>query len=219
MDESRLAPLSDLCGDAAFVVRTVENRVRAHMRGSDRQQLLLAVNQVAGIESGEFKSVAVGDGIGRTGFHAVSAKNAAVIVNVVDLGVALSARNADLIGVFRRFDVDAVGRAGGGAQKTGHTLFEAVFVALEDVHATEALLKLGAFQRTGAVGIVFHDTGLEHLFQGDGHALRDGPNILDDGHIMTSITDVELKWRARQTGPDPAIDIYPISGDTRVKAC
>ena len=47
------------------------------------------------------------------------------------------------VGILRGFDVNAIGRAGRGAQEAGHALFQAVFVALQHVHAAIALLELG----------------------------------------------------------------------------
>ena len=72
------------------------------------------------------------------------------------------------VGILGRFDINAIGRAGGGAQKTGDALFQAVFVALQHVDAAIALLKLGR-----RVRIVFGDGGIHHLAEGDAHALGD----------------------------------------------
>ena len=87
-----------------------------------------------------------------------------------------------MLGVLGGLDVDAVGGTGGGAQETSYTLFETIFIALQDVLAAEAFLELGTFQRAGAVGIVLDDGRLEHFFQGDGHPLRDRAYVFDDRH-------------------------------------
>src|SRR5215471_1592680 len=83
------------------------------------QKFLFPVHQVAGIEGRQLKAVAVRDGIGGTGFHAVAAEDAAVVVDVIDLGVTLGAADAVLFRVLRCFDVNAVGRARCRAQKAG----------------------------------------------------------------------------------------------------
>src|SRR5215471_10301144 len=98
--------------------------------GDGDQHLLLAVDECGGVVAGDLKSVAMGDGVGGAGFDAKSAKDAAVVIDVINLGVALAAADSKRIGVFGGFDVDAIGRAGGCAQETGDALFQAVLVAL-----------------------------------------------------------------------------------------
>ena len=44
-----------------------------------------------GVEAGEFEAMAVCDGIGWTGLDTVTAEDAAVVVDVIDLGVTLCA--------------------------------------------------------------------------------------------------------------------------------
>ena len=88
----------------------------------------------------------MGDGVSRAGFNAVSAEDAAVVVNVVDLGVTLGGGNALLLGIFGGLDEDAVRRAGRSTEETGHAFFQAVFVALQDVSAAKSLLKDRAAQ-------------------------------------------------------------------------
>ena len=129
--------------------------------------------------------MAVGDGVGGAGLDTVAAEDAAVVIDVVDLGVTLGAGDTLFGGVFGGLDVDAIGGAGSGAEETGDTLFQAVFVALEDVHAAETLLEFGAFERSGAVGVVLDDTRLEHFLAGDNHALGDGGGIFDDRHVLS----------------------------------
>src|SRR5205807_1000502 len=65
----------------------IEHRVRSQMCRPCRQQLLFPINQIRSIESREFKSMPVGNGVRRASLNTVSTKNAAVVVNVVDLGV------------------------------------------------------------------------------------------------------------------------------------
>src|SRR5579859_5795974 len=117
------------------------------MRRSRRQHLLFSVNQIAGIEGSQLKSMAMRNRISRASLHAVPAKDASIVVDVIDTGVALGARNSVFRGVFRGFDVDAIRRTSSSAQKAGHTLLQPVFIALQHVHATETFLELRAFQR------------------------------------------------------------------------
>src|ERR1700742_1155694 len=67
----------------------VEYCVCSHMRGDGRQHLLFSIHKTAGIEAGDFEPVPVCDGVGRAGLDAVAAKNAAVVIDVIDPGVAL----------------------------------------------------------------------------------------------------------------------------------
>src|SRR5437763_10986914 len=127
--------------------------------------------------------------IGRTCFHTIPAKDTSIVVNVINLGVALRPRNAVLCGVLVRLDVNTVRRTCRGTQKTGYAFLQPVLVALQHVLAAKALLKLRTLQRTRAIRIILHDGGLEHLFQGDTHSLSDRANVLDDGHVPSSIAD------------------------------
>ena len=163
------------------------------MRRPGGQHLLFAVNQIAGVKGRDFEPVPVGDGIGGTGFHAVAAEDASVVVDVVDLGIALGAADPILGRVLRRLDIDAIRGAGGGAQEASHTLFQAMLVALEHVHSPIALLKHRALQRPRTVGVVLDDGGLKHLPEGDAHAFGDRRNVLEDGHTY-------LVYRKRRSG-------------------
>src|SRR5262249_34376848 len=107
---------------------------------------------------------------------------AAVVVDVIDLGVPLGAADAILFGVLRGLDVDAVRRAGRGAKETGHALFQAVFIALQHVQSAEPLLKYRTLHGSGAVGIVLDDRGLEHLPKGYGHSFGNAGDIAKDRH-------------------------------------
>ena len=126
--------------------------------------------------------MAVGDGVGGAGLHTVTAEDAAVVVDVVDLGVAFGGGDAGGLGVLRGLDVDAVRGAGGGAEEAGDALFQAVFVALELVLAAEALLELGAAHGAFAIGVVLDFGRLKHLAEGDAHSLGDGGGVFDDRH-------------------------------------
>ena len=111
-----------------------------------------SVNQRGRVIASDLETVAMRDGIGGARFHAISAENAAVVVDVVNLGVALAAADAQFLGVFGGFDIDAIGRARRRAQKTRHALLESVFIALQHVRAAETLLELRR-----AVGIILGD--------------------------------------------------------------
>src|SRR5262249_32997876 len=77
--------------------------------GSERsQQLLFAIDKIRRVEGGEFEAVSVSDCVGRTGFNTVSAEDAAVVVDVVNRGVALGAADAILCGVLGSLDINAV---------------------------------------------------------------------------------------------------------------
>lgn len=155
---------------------------RIGQRGDGNQQVFLAHNQRCGVQGCQLKAVSVRDGIRWAGLNAVTAEDAAVVVNVVDLGVTLRARDALLFRILRCLDVDAVGGAGSCAQKTGDAFFQAILVALELMLAAEALLKLRAAHRTFAVRIVLDFRRLEHLLQRDTHSLGNSSSVANDGH-------------------------------------
>src|ERR1041385_7146973 len=103
------------------------------MRRTRRQQLLFAIDQVRGVERGQFESMSVRNGVGGTGLNAVSAKNAAVVVNVIDLGVTLGPAHAVLGRVLCCLNVNAIGGTVGRAKKAGDTLLQAILVTLQYV--------------------------------------------------------------------------------------
>ena len=92
--------------------------------------MLLAVDQIAGIEGSDFEPMAVGNGVRRAGLYAIAAKNAAVVIDVVNLRVPLRARNPRLRRIFRGLNINAVGRARRRAQKARDAFFQAIFIAL-----------------------------------------------------------------------------------------
>lgn len=154
-------------------------------RWSGNEQVFLAHDEGRGVKAGEFEAVTVGDGVGGAGLDTVAAEDAAVVVDVVDLGVTLGGGDASLFSVLGGLDVDAVRRAGGGAEEAGDTLFEAVLVALQLVLAAEALLKFGSAHGTFAVGIVLDFGRLEDLLQRDAHTLGNGCGVADDRHALS----------------------------------
>src|SRR5260370_22747960 len=144
----------------------------------------------------------------RASLHAVSTKNTTVIMKIVDFGVAFGAAYAVFIRVVGGFDVDAVGGAIGGAEETGDAFFQAVFVALQNMRAAEAGFDAGAAERAFAVGIIFYRRGLEHLHEGDAHALGDGGDVFQDRHALL----VYRKLRDRGAG-SPGADCCSASGE------
>lgn len=78
------------------------------IRRYGNEQRFFAIDKVAGVEGRQLEAVAVGNGVSRAGFNAVAAEDAAVVVNVIDLGVTLSAADAVLFSVLGSFNVNAV---------------------------------------------------------------------------------------------------------------
>src|SRR5690242_15916312 len=107
-----------------------------------RQQVFLPIDERGGVVAGHLKAVPVSDGVGRAGLYAVTAENAAVVVDVISLCVALAAADAHLVGILGRFDINAVGGTCSGAKETGYAFLETVLVALQDVNSPVALLQL-----------------------------------------------------------------------------
>ncbi len=111
------------------------------------EQLFFAVDQRIYVVRGKLKTVAMGNGIGRTCFHAIAAKNAPAVIDVVDAGVALTRGNSLTVGIFRRFDVDAIRRASRRAQETPDALFQPALIAMQNMHAAIARLEIHGFVR------------------------------------------------------------------------
>ena len=97
-----------------------------------------------------------------------------------------------LLGIFGGLDVDAVGRTGSRAEEAGNALFQAIFIALEDMGAAEALLEFGAAQGAFAVGVILYLGGLQHFSEGDAHAFGDGRDIAHNRHVSS------IRWKATQ---------------------
>jgi hypothetical protein len=162
--------------------------VRAHGIGKHRsrnEKIFFTHDESRGVKTGEFEAMPVSDGVGRACFNTVAAEDATVVVDVVDLGVALGGGDALLFGILCSFDINAVRGAGSGAEEAGNTLFEAIFIALQLVLAAETLLKLRSAHGTFAVGIVLDFGRLEDLLQRDAHSLGNGCGVADDRHILS----------------------------------
>src|SRR6266704_3229753 len=105
---------------------------------------------------------------GRARLDAQPAEDAAVVVDLVDGGVALAHRPALLGGVFGPLHVDRVGRAGIGAQLAADAALQAVVVAVEQVAAVEARCRRVALLR------VLDGVALpEHAPEGDRQTFED----------------------------------------------
>ena len=177
-----LAPWYRQCRRANRRLSLIEYRVCSHVRWLGGQHLLFAVDQVAGVKARDFEAVSVRDRIRGTSLDAVSAEDTSIVVDLIDLGVALRSAHPMLGGVLRRLDINAVRGTGRRAQETGYALFQSVLIALQDVHAAKTLLEFGAPERPRPIGIVLDLRGLEHLHEGDAHTLGDGRNVFQDRH-------------------------------------
>ena len=152
------------------------------MSGGWGQHLLFAIDQIAGVEGCQLKSMPVRNRVGGASLYAIATEDAPIIVNVINLSVAFRTRNSFFFCIFCRFDIDAIRRARRCTEETGNTLFQAVFVALQDMHAAKTLLKHCPLRRSGTVGIIFDDGRLKHFPQGDAHSLGNRSDVLDHGH-------------------------------------
>jgi hypothetical protein len=132
------------------------------------EELFFAIQQRIDVVGSKLNTVPVSDGVRGASFDAIAAKNAARIVDVVDLRVALAGGNAIRVGIFGGFDVDAVRGTGSGAQKTAHALFITMFVALQNVNAAVTRLNAGGNFRK-----IFGRRGAEHRPQRDAEALEE----------------------------------------------
>src|ERR1019366_183798 len=103
------------------------------------QQHLLGEDQVRAVVVGELVVVAHGDGVERAGDLAVATEDAAGEVDLVHGRVALARGDAVLGSVLGGDHADAVGRAGGRAQRAADALLEAtVLEAVQLVTPAEA---------------------------------------------------------------------------------
>src|ERR1700712_4087178 len=111
---------------------------RRALEGLGEQHLLGEDEVVTGVVA-HLEVVAHRDRVERARDLAVAAEDAAAQVDLVDRGVALAGRHAVLRRVLGGDHADAVGRAGGGAERAADALLEArVLEAVELVAAAEA---------------------------------------------------------------------------------
>ena len=85
--------------------------------------------------------MSVRDRIGWARLDAVSAENAARIIDIVDFCVTLTGGDSICVGVLSRFDVNAIRRASRGAQKAANAFFQSIFIAMQNVDAAIARLE------------------------------------------------------------------------------
>jgi hypothetical protein len=168
-------------------------------RRDRHQHVFLAHDQIGSVQRGQLETVTVGDGVGGAGFNAVAAEDAAVVIDVIDLGVALGRGDAKGLGVLGGLYINAVGGAGGGAEEAGHAFFQSVFVALQDMGAAIALLEDRTAQRAFAIGVIFHLCGREDLPKGDAHSLGDAGDVARNRHEASIrwISSATCAWRRR----------------------
>src|SRR5580692_56871 len=103
------------------------------------EEHLLGEDQVCAVVVGELVVVAHRDRVERAGDLAVAAEDAARQVDLVDRGVALAGGDAVFRGVLGGDHADAVGRAGGRAERAADALLEVgVLEAVQLVAAAEA---------------------------------------------------------------------------------
>ena len=114
------------------------------------EHVFLAHHKAGRVQRGEFEAVTMRNGVGWAGFDTIAAEDAAVVVDVVDLGEALGRGDALLFGVLGSLNVNAVGRAGGCAKEAGYAFFQAVFVALQNVRSAKTCLEV--LRRAGGRG-------------------------------------------------------------------
>src|SRR5438105_2633706 len=130
-----------------------------------REQHVLRIDLVVARVLGQLVLVPERDRVERAGELAVAAEDAAAHVDLVDPRVALAGRHAVLGRVLRGHDPDAVGRAGGRAERAADALLEPVLVPPEPVPAAEARV-----DRPLELRVLLRDRLLEDLLEGDPEA-------------------------------------------------
>src|SRR6266540_280283 len=143
---------------AGALTRPASLALTPQRRAVDRlgEQHLLREDQVRAVVVGHLVVVAHRDRVEGAGDLAVAAEDAAGEVDLVDLRVALAGGDAMVRVVLKGDDPDAVGRAGGRAERAADALLEAgVLEAVQLVAAAKALvdrrLLLGVLDRHGAL--------------------------------------------------------------------
>ena len=164
----------------------VRTRLASGMRGRGHQHVFLAHDQGGGVEAGQLEAVAVGDGVGGAGFDAVAAEDAAVVVDVVDLGVALGARRCASRRCSRRPRCRCSSRGRRRRRGSRRRTFPGRFRRAGDwCLPRKRSCRLRAAQWALAVGVVFDLGGLEDLPKGDAHPFGDGGGVANDGHTFS----------------------------------
>src|ERR1041385_8433697 len=189
---------------------SIKYRVRSQVCRPRSEKMLLAVDQIGCVERGQLKSVAMRNRVCGACLDTISTKDTAVVVNVVNLGIALGAADPVLVRILRRFNVNAISRTIGSAEKTRYTLLKTILVTLQDVPAAISLLETRSPQWASAVRVVFDNCRLEHLAKGNAHSLDDGGDVFEERHShsvyqggRTSTCELELH------GPRAGISTLP----------
>src|SRR3954466_9944310 len=163
--------------DGRVVEIGIGDRHAPHPR---RAQHVLRVDQVVAVVLGDLELVAERDRVEGARELAVTAEDAARHVDLVDAGVALAGGDAVVGRVLGRDDADAVGRAGGSAERAAHALLHAVLVPVQPVPAAVARVHGPLVLR-----VLLRDRLLEDLLQRDAEALQ---RVRDDSHYLISTT-------------------------------
>ena len=127
-------------GERRAAKESTSQRARGFWR-SGFEELFLAKDHGIDVVGGELESMTMRDRVGGAGFDAVSAKNAARIIDIVDGGVAFGGGDAICFGIFGGLDIDAARGTGCGTQKARYALLEAVLVAVVQVAAEQSVLR------------------------------------------------------------------------------
>jgi len=122
------------------------------------------------------------DGVCGAGFYAISAEDATVVIDVIDLGIAFSTRDTVFLRVLSSFDIDAIRRTRRRAQEARNAFFQSILVALQHMQTAESFLEDCAAHGPFAVGVILHHMWLEHFHECDGHPFGDRPNAFKNVH-------------------------------------
>ena len=130
------------------------------------EELLFAIDKRVNVVRSEFKSVPMRDRVGWACLYTIPAENASRIIDVVNLGVALTGGNPVRVLVFGGFDINAIRRARGRTQKAAYALFQAILVAVQYVNPSVARLEVYRLVR-----IILRDGLPEDIAKGHAEAL------------------------------------------------
>ena len=79
------------------------------------------------------------DRAGRAGLLAVATEDAAQQVHIEDTGIALAGRDALLLGVLLRLDIDRIGGTRPSAEEAADAALQAILITVEHMASAEAL--------------------------------------------------------------------------------
>src|SRR5581483_3164600 len=164
--------------------RRVGDRDLLHRLG---EQHVLRVDQVVAVVLGELELVAERDRVERARELAVAAEDAAREIDLVDARVALPGGDPVVRGVLRGHDADAVGGAGGRAERAADALLEPVLVPPEPVPAAEPRV-----ERPLVLRVLLRDGLAEDLLERDPEALQGArrlghPNATTSAAVTTAL--------------------------------